>query len=431
MDVEDPGHETSPNLRPQDGRPSSLGPPQLRPWSAFEYRDYRFLWLSGITALFTMDMRLLATSVWLYQETGSGVQLGLLGLIQLVVQFPAILYGGTLADRVDRKKLIAYTQLFSFAMLAALTVLVATDSLVPWHIYVVTAVLGVTSILGSPARAALTANVVPRSHLMHAVTSNAATFEIGAVLAPLAFTVAITAFGITAAFVATTIAPIPSVVLPMMIRTRGAPARKVEEASVLLRVWEGFKFIRSHPILPGLLIMDLGVNAVSFFRHVVPLFVDRLFKAGPGAVGTLTAANAFGGVIGSLIVLFLARYRSKGMLVLYATFGYGILVIAFGLTTSMWVAVPVIISLGITDAVGMATRQTIVQLTTPDNMRGRAVSFHEVSAESANNIGTLEVGFMSQQVGPRTTLVMGGVISIVVVLAIWALVRGVRRFRYP
>ena len=121
-------------------------------------------------------MRLLATSVWLYQETGSGVQLGLLGLIQLVVQFPAILYGGTLADRVDRKKLIAYTQLFSFAMLAALTVLVATDSLVPWLIYVVTAVLGVTSILGSPSRAALTPTIVPRSHLIHAIVSTAATF---------------------------------------------------------------------------------------------------------------------------------------------------------------------------------------------------------------------------------------------------------------
>ena len=75
---------------------------KLRLWSAFEFRDYRFLWLSSISSLFTMEMRLLSTSVWLYQETGSGVQLGVLGLIHLIVQFPSILYGGVLADRLDR-----------------------------------------------------------------------------------------------------------------------------------------------------------------------------------------------------------------------------------------------------------------------------------------------------------------------------------------
>ena len=161
------------------------------------------------------------------------------------------------------------------------------------------------------------------------------------------------------------------------------------------------------------------------------MIVDRLIRAGPGAVGTLTAANSFGGVAGSLAVLFLARYRSKGMLVLYATLAYGALLIVFGLSISMLVAVPVIMALGVTDAIGMASRQTIVQLTTPDNVRGRAVSFHEVSAESANNLGTIYVGFMSQQFGTRNTLVTSGFISMIVVVATWVLIRGVRRFRYP
>ena len=92
--------------------------------------------------------------------------------------------------------------------------LVATDGLRPWHIYAVTAVLGVASVLGSPARSALTANVVPRSHLMHAVTTNTATFQVGAVVAPLAFAAAITSFGFTVTFAATAVIALPSVVLP-------------------------------------------------------------------------------------------------------------------------------------------------------------------------------------------------------------------------
>ena len=410
---------------------SSHAAPRLRPWSAFAYRDYRILWFSSIASLFTMQMRLLITSLWLYQETVSGIQLGLLGLIQLVVQFHAILYGGSLADRVDRKKLIAFPQIFSFILLTVMALLAAADDLRVWHIYGVTAVLGITSILGSPARAALTANVVPRTHLMHAVASNSATFEIGSVAAPLVFAGAIMAFGTTATLAATAIVSIPSIVLPFMIRTQGIPQGRVEEGSVLRRVWEGFKFVKSHPILPGLLIMDIGVTMVSFYRQVLPLIADKLFQAGPGAVGVLTAASSFGGIIGSFAVLFLTRYRSKGMLVLYATLAYALLLIAFGLSASMWMAVIIIVSLGITDAIGMATRQTTVQLTTPDNMRGRAVSFHEVSAESANNIGTIEVGFMSQQIGAGNTLVLGGVVSVMVVLAVWIMIRGVRQYRYP
>lgn len=422
--------------RPNEGpsregrRAYRQGRPPLRPWSAFEFRDYRILWLAGVTAIFTMQMRLLVTSVWLYQETGSGAQLGLLGLILLVVQFPAILYGGTLADKLDRKKLIAFAQIFSFALLTVMALLAASDELKPWHIYGVTAVLGVTSIIGSPARAALTANVVPRSHLLQAVTANAMTFEISAVVAPLAFAASITAFGTTFTIAATALVSIPSIVLPLMIRTRGAPLA-AEEGSVLRRIWEGFKFVKSHPILPGLFIMDIGVTMVSFYRQVLPLIVDRLFKAGPGAVGFLTSATSFGGIIGSLAVLFLSRYRSKGMLVLYATLAYGVLLIAFGLSSTLWMALAVVVCLGITDAVGMATRQTTVQLTTPDNMRGRAVSFHEVSAESANNIGTIEVGFMSQQIGASYTMVLGGMVSIAVVVAVWVFMKGIRQYRFP
>lgn len=379
-----------------------------------------------------MQMRMLATGVWLYDVTGSGLQLGLLGVVQLAVQLPAILYGGALADRWDRKKLIAVAQSFSFLFMALVAFLAAVDRLEPWHIYAVTAILGITSVLGGPARSAITANIVPRSHLMHAVTSNQATFQVGAIAAPLAFALVVETLDATAAFVVSALFALPASLMPLMIRTQVAPAEsQTSDESVLRRIWEGAVYVMRHPILPGLYLLDIGVTIVTFYRQILPLIVDRMFKAGPGAVGVMTAANSFGGVLGTFSVLFLANYRAKGMLVLYATLIYAVLIIGFGFSTSLLLGTLLIAGLGATDAIGMTTRQTTVQLTTPDHMRGRAVSAHSVSAMTANNLGTFEVGFMSEQIGADRTMIFGGLISVAVVILVWWLVRGIREYRYP
>ena len=298
--------------------------------------------------------------------------------------------------------------------------------------YAVTAILGVTSVLGGPARSAITANIVPRTHLMHAVTSNTATFQIGAIAAPLMFAVIIETWGATAAFAVSAIFGLPASALPLFIRAQVAPPRtEGNQGSMIRRIWDGVIYVKSHPILPGLYLLDIGVTIFSFYRQILPLIADRMFRSGAAAVGLLTAANSLGGVAGTFAVLFMANYRAKGMLVLYATLGYGILLLAFGFSSWLWLGAAVIIGLGATDAIGMTTRQTTVQLTTPDHMRGRAVSAHSVSAMSANNLGTFWVGFMSDEIGARNTMLLGGAISVAVVAAVWALMRGIREYRYP
>jgi MFS family permease len=395
------------------------------------FRDFRLLWLSSVAQTVTMQMRTLIVGVWLFETTGSGLQLGLLGIVQLAVQLPAILYGGTLADQVNRKKLMSLTQSVSFALITALTVLVATGNLVPWHIYAVTAILGVASVLGGPARSALTANVVPRTHLMHAITLNTATNQVGSVIAPLLFAAVITTFGYTTTFAITAATAIPGVVLPLLIKAPGIPADRSTGVPMIQRMWEGFLYVKAHPILPGLYLLDIGVTIFSFYRQVLPLLVDRLFRAGPGAVGVLSAANSFGGITGTFAVLMLSSYRTKGKLVLYGTLAYAVLLVLFGLSNALWMGIIIIAGLGATDAFSMTSRQTTVQLTTPDNMRGRAVSFHSVSAMTANNIGTFEVGFMSQVIGAGNTMILGGAVGVVVVLLVWKFMRGVREYRYP
>lgn len=416
---------------PERVRPEPRDPP-IRPWSAFAFRDYRTLWLSSVAGLITMQLRILASGVWLYEETGSGLQLGLLGLVQLAVQLPAILYGGALADQWDRKKLIAAAQSFSFIFMALTTALAAADALAAWHIYAVTAVLGVTSVLGGPARSAITANIVPRTHLMHAVAANQATFQIGAIAAPLAFAAAAEALDMTAAFALSAAFALPAFILPLFIRAKAAPRQPDEGRGTMLgRILEGVAYVRSHPILPGLYALDVGVTVVSFYRQILPLLAHRLFGAGAGAVGVLNAANSVGGVAGTFAVALLSGFRAKGMLVLYATLVYAALLPAFGLSPWLWLGTLIIAGLGATDAIGMTTRQTTVQLTTPDDMRGRAVSAHSVSAMTANNLGTFWVGAMSERVGAANTMLLGGAISAAVVAAAWRLARGLREYRYP
>ena len=406
--------------------------PPARPWSAFAFADYRTLWLSSVAGLIAMQMRILATGVWLYEATGSGLQLGLLGLVQLAVQLPAILYGGALADQWERKKLIAAAQSFSFVFMALITALSAAGALAAWHIYAVTAILGVTSVLGGPARSAITANIVPRAYLMHAVAANQATFQIGAIAAPLAFAATAERLGATAAFALSAAFALPAFILPLFIRAKGEPPKpEAGRGTTLERIVEGAAYVRSHPILPGLYVLDVGVTVVSFYRQILPLLADRLFRAGAGAVGVLNAANSVGGVAGTFAVVFLTGFRAKGMLVLYATLVYAALLFAFGLTPWLWLGPLIIAGLGATDAIGMTTRQTTVQLTTPDDMRGRAVSAHSVSAMTANNIGTFWVGAMSERIGAANTMLLGGAVSVAVVAAVWRLARGMREYRYP
>ena len=254
--------------------------------------------------------------------------------------------------------------------------------------------------------------------------------QIGTMITPIIFWLTSLTTDLTLTFGLTTAMAGLSVVLPLMIRIDGRAAGASSDKSRVKNIVDGLKYVKSHPILPGLYLLDIGVTVVSFYRQLFPIFADQLFKGGRGTVSALIWANSAGGLAGSFVVMFTRGYKAKGMLVLWATLIYGILLIAFGASTVLWTGMLVIVALGATDAVGMTSRQTLVQLTTPDNMRGRASAAHSLAAMSANGIGQAEVGFMSDLIGADQTMFLGGAVSIVVVFLIWWLVKGVRRYRY-
>ena len=408
----------------------------LRIWSAFLYYDYRVLWLSGVTAMITMNLRMIITGVWLYERTGLGSTLAYLGLVELAVRIPSNLYGGVFADRLDRKKLIAITQFSSFIFIGIMATLETSTMLTIWHVYIVTAILSATSVFGNPSRSALTARVVPRNVLAHAVAMNTITWQVGTIITPFVFFVTsfawkdgateslILSFWINVSFA------LLSAISPLFIRESGKALNVKNSQNVHRNIIEGFKYVIKHPILPGLYILDIGVTVVSYYRELFPIFAKQLYSRGRDAVAILTAFNALGAIVGSLLVMYTHKIKRKGIIVLYATLAYGFLLILFGWSTSIWIGIFALIALGAADSVGMTMRQTIVQLTTPDTMRGRATAAHSLAAMSANGIGKWEVGIMSDKIGAGDTMILGGVVSILVVLLIWYGLSGVRKYQY-
>ena len=398
-----------------------------------------------------MTLRLLSTSQWIFDETGSAVQLGILGAVQLL-QMPVVIYGGALADVMNRKVLMAMTQSVSFISLLILTLLAYGEVLAPWHIWVVTGATGMVNMLGSSARPAMLPRCVPRSHLTNAVTISTSTMQVAAITVPFLFGPLYINFGIAPTLLVTTLIAAASMIAPLIIRASGAPEEGSGGGVKLKTIIEGFHFVRTHPILPGLYMLDIGVTIVSFYRMLFPFFSQELYGMGAQGTAMLTSANALGGVCGSMVVFITERWRRKGMIVLVATLIYALLLFAWGfnrvdlvdnpnLTLGFldWsytfnyifaIGLGLVALLGGTDAVGMTMRQALVQLTAPDNMLGRASSAHSFSAMGANHLGQMEVSFVGGIIGAGPVMILGGAISVVVVFAIWWLAPGIRNYRY-
>lgn len=402
-------------------------------WSSLARPQYRILWAGTVAAIITSELRLVVTGVWLYDRTGSAAQLGILGLIQLVVQIPALLFGGTLADRLDRRLLTAGTQAITLLFIAAMTGLAVTDLLQPWHVYIATAVLSVSSVFGNPARSALISATVPPEEMVDAVTTSFASQQIATVVAPLGFAALAKFADLNAAFILCTLVAVPAVVLPMLLNVPSMPIASASSGdSLLKRTWEGLVYVRVHPLLPALYLMDTGVTVVSFYRQMYPVFADQLFDGGAVTVGLLTAANSIGAILGSFAVLWLRGVKRTGMLVLVAHFIYALLLFPFATIHWLPAGLVLLACLGGMDAITVTVRQATVQLSTPDEMRGRALSVQTLSAQTANNLGTLWVGMLSATpLGAMGTLLIGGVASLGFTGWVWQRVKAVREYRAP
>ena len=412
--------------------PAPRGPPgPPRVWHLIRFSDYRRLWISALAMIIAQQLRFVALPAWLLIETGREEVVGIVGAVQLPVQIVSVLWGGVLADRFDRRWLMAGCNAFVLAMLIALAAAETAGVLEVWIVYAAIAVLAAMQVMVAPARATITPRVVPRRYLSAAVTVDTGT-QIGGWIVGGLFGIAVFALvGIDVALWLAAAFAAVSFVLPMLIRT---PARVEGEArgeSQIRSVIAGARYIARHPILPGLFSLDWGITVVSYYREILPLLATGLFMVGAAEASALSTANAIGAAFGIAIALAFVGVRAKGLVVLGASCTYALLLFAMGVAPAFWVGMIIIAGLGAADAVTVAVRQTTVQLTTPDEMRGRAFSFMVLAAQTANNLGIIWIGFWAGSIGVRDTMLLGGALGLGASLLIALIARSVRQYRAP
>ena len=391
--------------------------------------DFALLWTGGVAMAISRQLWILLSAQWLYDKTGSAAHLGMLGFVQLL-QMPMVIYGGALADIFDRKKIMMLTQGAMFILLALTSLLAYTDALLPRHIFVVTGLSGLLHMLGASSRPAMLPRVVPRPLITQAVSTQVVSSQIATIGAPLVFWQTYELLGIAPSLAIAGLLSLFSAIAPMFMKTSGAPETRRSHKDTLRSIREGFRFVFKHPVLPGLYLLDIGIVVVSFYRTLFPIFADQLYGMGAEGTGLLNASNATGAIIGTLLVLWTGRIQRKGRLVLFAMLVYAVLLALFGINRVFFVGLGIMWTLGVLNSISATMRKSIVQMTTPDELIGRVSAANTFASMGANNLGQIEVGLLSGAIGAGKTMVLGSIISLFVVGAIWRFMPGVRKYRY-
>jgi len=403
-------------------------PAKIRAWSSLIYRDFRLVWGSGVLAALAVQVRNVTGIYQVYQLTGSPFQLGLTGFLQALPFVVFGLFAGAVADVFDRKKLLLATIFLQLVPSLTLGLLTATGAIQVWHIYVFTLLGAFVEVFNWPARSALIPRLVPQTILMNAVTLNTMIIQTSFLLGPAIGGVLIDRTGLAPTYFWSAAMIVPALFAIPAVRRSGEP-EGVRRTVNLRSIVEGVEFIWIQRIILSLFLLDFGVTLFGFYRPILPIFAADVFKTGASGLGALYAAPSAGSLIGSIALLMMGNIRRKGIAVVVAAMLFGASLALLGLAQWFWLAVAIVIFLGIADSVSVAIRRTVVQLLAPDEMLGRASSLITVFAQATNGLGALLAGAAAQAIGVTNTLLIGSSLCFVMIFATCCAIPQLWRYR--
>ena len=384
-------------------------------------RDYRLIFITILCANTANHMRNVASLYQVYHLSGSSVQLGLAGFFQA---FPFIifgLFGGVLADTLNRKKLIVITHSLNVLPGVALGALTLTGYIQVWHINALNIVASSLQVLGGPSRQAIIPGLVPQSYMLNAVTMATLMMQGTQLTAPVIAGFLIDFFGVQASYFADAALLVPSVISTLLIRASGRPQGKRRQISWRSLI-EGFEFLWHTRIILSLFLLDFFAVLFGFFRPILPIFADTIYNVGARGLGMLYAAPAIGALVGSGMILAAGDIKRKGALSILATLAFALSLGFLGLSQWFWLGLIALGFLGISDAISVAMRRTVVQLLAPDNMRGRATSFLTVFAQTTNATGAVIAGAGAALLGAPNAALVGSVLcTLTIIGTCWAI----------
>jgi len=403
--------------------------PPLSPFVALQHRDYSLLLIGRFVSTIGRQIQTVAIAYQVYQFHHSTLDLGLIGLFRIVPVIAFSLLGGVLADVVDRRRLMLLTQPLLMSYSVALALLTAAGMVNLGVIYGFTFLAAATGALDMPARQAIIPALVPREHLPNALSWNITVMQVATIAGPALGGLAIGAIGLAGAYSLDAAGFLGVIVALLLMRAR-LGAASAGGAQRWRTAVQGLGFIRRNSIVGAVMSLDFFATFWGSANVLLPAFADKILHVGPAALGLLYAAPAIGAVVGAVAMTGLSnRIHKPGFPLLIAVAAFGVATVGFGFARSMATAILFLAGTGLTDTVSMTLRHQILQLLTPDALRGRVTAANQVFVQGGPQLGQLEAGAVAAGLGLPFSIISGGVACVLTVLWIGWKVPAIRRYR--
>ncbi len=357
----------------------------------------------------------------LYLLTHSALSLGLVGLFRFLPILLMALFGGAVADAVDRRRLMIAAQVVLAANSAALAALTFAGRATPAALYAFAFVAGLAKSFDNPARQALLPNLVPPEELPNALSLNATVWQIATVLGPSlgGGLVALQGPGLAYSIDAASFGAMAFAAFSIHYRSTLPPAKG---ALSFRAIGDGLRFVARTPVISWLMTLDFVACFFAGSMMLMPIYADKLLGVGAKGLGLLYSAPAAGALAAALVMAGRRPVSRQGPVVLASVGAYGLAIALFGLSRVFPLSLLCLAASGAADTVSMIQRQTIRQLLTPDAMRGRMTSINMVFYMGGPQLGELEAGVVAKAFGPVFSVVSGGLACVVAALgfAVWA-----------
>ncbi len=394
--------------------------PALR---ALSYRNYRLFFAGQLVSLIGTWMQSVAQSWLIYRLTDSPFLLGLVGFASNFPVFFIAPFGGMLADRMSRRRILLVTQCASMILAGLLAALTLTGTIRPSHILVFASLLGVINGFDIPARQAFAAELVGREDLVNAIALNSTVFNAARVAGPAIAGILVAAIGEGWCFALNAVSYIA--VLWSLLAMRMAPyVRRATGESRLRVLTSGFTFAGTTGPIRALLLLLVVISFTGMpYTVLMPIFASEILGGGARALGMLMGATGIGALLGSIALASHGSVRGLGRWVADAALSFGVFLVLFSCSRDFWLSVALLVPVGFSMVVSMASSNTLIQAMVPDEIRGRVMSVYSMVFMGGGPLGALLAGTLAQTIGAPATVAAGGALSIAAAI--------VFRFRLP
>lgn len=402
--------------------PTSAEPSKL----AFSYRNFRFFWLTTLLVSFAVQIMSVSIAWQIYDVTGEAFLLGLVGLSLFLPALVLILVTGLTADRFNRRMIMAIC--LGVELLCALGFLAFVNAQAHevWPIFGILVVLGTARAFWSPAAQSLAPNLVPPEALANAITTNMSAWQFASIAGP---AVGGLLYGIAPSVAFGTGAVLLVIAMGSVLMISKPQHRESHQATSLETMLAGFRYIFSNKVVLGAISLDMFAVLMGGAVALLPIYAKDILHAGPQELGFLRAAPGIGAIA---MALFLTRFpiRDHAGRLLFLFVGlFGAFTVLFGFSTTVWISVPALALVGASDMVSVTIRETIMQLWTPEEVRGRVNAVNSVFIGASNELGEFRAGTVAHLIGPVPAVVIGGFGSIAIAVLWSRLFPGLRNQR--